>query len=348
MQNFIRIKKDVLKRYVSRIFVELGVPKRDAEITADVLVSSDMRGIESHGVARLTRYVDGLKNKKIATKAKIKVIKKTVSTLLLDGGNGLGQVVAYKAMEMCIKKAKKTGLALVGVRNSNHFGIAGYYSMMALKHNMIGISMTNSRPLAVPTYGREAIIGTNPISFAAPAGKEMPFVLDMATSVVPIGKIEVANRKGKKIPVGWAVDKKGLPTNNAGEVLSGGAVLPLGGDAEFSGYKGYGLSVMIDILCGVLTGTGFLNLVKEGSVGHVFCVIDIAKFRGLRKFTSTMDEMIRMLKNSVKAEGEDRIFIAGEKEFEKEREYMKNGILLDKNVFESIQSLLNGRNSISV
>lgn len=340
----VRIRPDILKNYISRIFVGLGVPKKDAEITADVLVKADLRGIESHGVVRLQRYINGLKSSSISPVAKIKIIKETPSTLLLDGGKGLGQVVAYRAMEMCIKKAQKSGSAWVGARNSNHYGIAGYYSMMALPHKMIGISMTNSRPLAVPTFGREAIIGTNPISLAASAGREMPFVLDMATSVVPIGKIEVANKKNQKIPIGWAVDKNGAPTINAGAVLAGGGVMPLGGEEKFSGYKGYGLSAMVDILSGVLTGAGFLNLVGEGSVGHFFGAIRIDAFGSAAQFTKNLDKFIRMLKNSKKASGQERIFIAGEKELEKEKEYQEKGILLDKKTFDDIRDIGEGLN----
>ncbi len=334
----IRVKPDVLKNLVSRIFVGLGVPKKDAKITADVLVTADLRGIESHGVVRLPRYINGLKSGLISPIAKIKIIKETPSTLLLDGGKGLGQIVAYRAMEMCIKKAKKTGSAWVGVRNSNHYGIAGYYSMMALKHKMIGISMTNSRPLAVPTFGRETIIGTNPISLAAPAGKEMPFVLDMATSVVPIGKIEVANRKNQKIPIGWAVDKNGVPTIDPSAVLVGGGVMPLGGEEKFSGYKGYGLSVMVDILSGVLTGASFLSMVN-GDVGHFFGAIRIDAFGSAAQFTKNLDKFIRMLKNSKKASGQKRIFIAGEKEFEKEKGYYNKGILLDAKMYKYIKAI---------
>ncbi|MEK7448160.1 MAG: Ldh family oxidoreductase [Planctomycetota bacterium] len=338
-----------LEEFVKKVFRVVGVSEKDAQITARVLVQADWRGIESHGVARLSRYITGIQNGLINPKTKLKLVKETKATAFFDAANGLGQVAGHQAMNYCIKKAKKSGAAWVAVRNSNHYGIAGYYSMLALKHNMIGISMTNSRPLCVPTYSREAIIGTNPISVAAPADREQPFVLDMATSVVPIGKIEVAKRKGASIPLGWAVDKTGQPTTDPAAVLEGGGVLPLGGTAEFSGYKGYGLSVMIDILCGVLTGASFLSLVEKpvdgkpapANLGHFFGAINIKSFRPLKEFKKTMDLFINILKNSAKAEGCNRIFIAGEKEFEMEESRRKNGIPLDEKTVSSLKDIRN-------
>ncbi|MDI6788974.1 MAG: Ldh family oxidoreductase [Planctomycetota bacterium] len=341
------IAADSLRRFVRDVFVKLGVPPDDAYITADVLVRADLRGIESHGVARLGRYVNRIKEGLIAPVAHIKIAKETPSTLLIDGGNGLGQVISYRAMEMCIRKADENNVAFVVARNSNHFGIAGYYAMMALPHNMIGICMTSSRHLAMATYGKEKLIGTNPISFVAPAGRERPFVLDMATTVVPIGKIEVAQRKQQQIPLGWAVNEKGEPTTSPDAVLKNGGLMPLGGTAESSGYKGYGLSVMIDILCGVLGGSAYLSLVERSvdgkpavsNLGHFFGAIKITAFRDLDEFTREMDNLIRMLKGSAKVEGETRIFIAGEKEFEKEEEYSRCGIPIDQEVFSGITSI---------
>ncbi|MFQ6003501.1 MAG: Ldh family oxidoreductase, partial [Candidatus Zixiibacteriota bacterium] len=180
-----------LKRFCTQVFVNLGVPEKDAEITSDILVASDLRGIPSHGVARLMRYVNGIRDKIIIPDAKVTVEKENNSTAVVNGGNGLGQPAGYFGMELAIKKAKDSGLGFVTVHNSNHYGIAGYYAMMALKDDLIGISMTNSAPLVVPTFSRDMMIGTNPISVAVPAGKERPYVLDMATSVVPRGKFEV-------------------------------------------------------------------------------------------------------------------------------------------------------------
>jgi LDH2 family malate/lactate/ureidoglycolate dehydrogenase len=347
VEETVLVSADVLRNFVRDVFVKLGVPADDAYISADVLVKADLRGIESHGVGRLSRYVDRIRTGLIEPVARISVVRETPSSILLDGGNGLGQVVSYQAMQRCIKKAKGAGTGWVAVRNSNHFGIAGYYAMMTLEHNMLGLCFTNSRPLAVPTYGRESIIGTNPISFAAPCNKEKPFVLDMATTVVPIGKIEVAQRKSIPLPLGWAVDNTGTPTTDPNKVLKGGGILPLGGRAEFSGYKGYGLSVMIDILCAVLTGANYLSLIERpvdgkatsSNIGHFFGAISIDGFRNLDEFTETMDNLIGMLKNSAKEEGETRIFVAGEREFEKEEEHLTSGIPLYKKTFLNLKKI---------
>lgn len=347
--NTIIVSHRILRKFVTEVFIKLGVPDKDADIIADVIITADLRGIESHGVARINRYITRIQKGLILPKTILRTIHETPATLLLDAGNGLGQVAGYRAMERCINKAKKTGLAFVAVRNSNHFGIAGYYAMMALPHNMIGISMSNSRPMCVPTYGRKAVIGTNPISFAAPAYREKPFVLDMATSVIPVGKIELFKRLGKKMPLGWAVDRKGCPTTDPAEVLAGGGVLPLGGTAEFSGYKGYGLSVMLDVLCGVLAGASFLLLIENelggipapSNLGHLFGAIDIKAFRPVKDFKQTLDEFIKMIKNSAKAKGQPRILIAGEKEFEITERRRKEGISLHENILTSLEQIGN-------
>ena len=341
--EYIRVDHNVLRDFVTEVISRLGVQREDAFVTADVLVQAELRGIESHGVQRLARYVNGIKQGAIDTRAHIKVINETPSTALVDGGNGLGQPVGKFGMDLCLRKAEQAGAAFVSVRNSNHYGIAGYYAMMALPRQMIGMSFTNSRPLAVPTHGRQALIGTNPISIAVPAGNELPFVLDMATSVVPIGKVEVAAIKGVPIPLGWAVDGSGLPTTDPAAVLSGGGALPLGGTAEFSGYKGYGLAVMVDILCGVLSGAGFAALVggKKGpaNVGHFFAAMRVDAFRPLGEFKAAMDSLLRSLKDSPKAEGQGRIFVAGEKEFEREQEYRLDGIPLYHKVLQDVQRI---------
>ncbi len=346
MKN-VNIPEQKLKKYVEAVFGKLGVPSQDARIAADILIQADLRGIESHGVARLKRYVTRLQQGLIVPKTQIATVKETSTTALLDGGNGLGQVVGYRAMELCIKKARQANVAWVAVRNSNHYGIAGYYAMMALSHNLIGFSMTNSRPVCVPTYSREALIGTNPFSFAAPAQRTRPFVLDMATSVVPIGKIETARRNNESIPLGWAVNKQGKPTTNPQEVLDNGGVLPLGGSAQFSGYKGYGLSVMIDILCSALTGASFLSFIERNldaqaqpsNIGHFFGAIKIEAFRPLKEFTKTMEEIISLLKNSAQADEASRIWVAGEKEFEMEEKLRKNGIPVNDKILAEIRGI---------
>ncbi len=328
MEEWIKIKIDVLKNFVVNVFETLGVPTQDAEITADVLIEADRRGIGSHGVARLRRYVNGLKGGIMKPVAEIKILKETPNTLLVSGGDGLGQVVSYKTMEMVIERALKNNLCFAAVRNSNHYGIAAYYAMMALKHDLIGISLTNSAPLVVPTFGKDAVIGTNPLSVAVPSQKHKAVVLDMATSTVPRGKLEVYNRMGKPLPITWATDENGNPTQDAARVLAnllerkGGGLLPLGGaDEETGGHKGYGLSFMVDIFSGVLSGGAFGLKVygKKGeppNVCHFFGAIRIDAFIEPSLFKSMLDEYIEMLKNASKRPGAERIYIHGEKEFE--------------------------------
>lgn len=352
-EEYTRVNAGALQDFITRVFEKLGVPHEDAVTTADNLVVADLRGIDSHGVARLGRYVGKLKRGMIVPKSEIKIISEAPGAALVDGGNGLGQPAGKWAMNRCIEKAKSAGVCMISVRNSNHFGIAGYYAMMALPHDMIGLSLTNSAPLVVPTYGRQALIGTNPISMAVPAGQETPFVLDMATSVVPRGKLEVYARKEMPIPIGWAVDEEGNPTTNPQAVLDAliqrrsGGIMPLGGTADFSGYKGYGLAVMVDILSGVLSGANFGPRVDEpqdgkevpSNVGHFFAAINIATFRPVAEFKRTMDEYIRLLKDSPKAKGEDRIYIHGEKEFELAAEYRKTGVPLYYKVVNSLKEI---------
>ncbi len=350
LQEKVIIQEASLKDFCNRVWMKLGVPEKDARITTDVLVLADLRGIESHGVARLPRYFMDLKNGWTKTTDQSRIVKETKATALVDAERSLGQVVAQRGMELAIRKAKDTAVGIVTVRNSHHYGIAGYYTLMALEHDLIGVSMTNAAPLVVPTFGRTAILGTNPISLTAPALKEKPFVLDMATSVVPRGKLEVYDRQGKKMPLGWAVDKTGRGTNDPHPVLEalskrlGGGILPLGGEGEeLSGHKGYGLALMVDVLCGVLSGaaTGLaVDGVKERpNVGHFFMAIDPAAFRPLDEFKRDMDRLARELKDSPKAEGQTRIYLHGEKSFARMERYRKEGIPLGAKVVDEIKRI---------
>jgi LDH2 family malate/lactate/ureidoglycolate dehydrogenase len=348
------VQPDALRAFCVRVFEKLDVPTADAEITADVLLSANLRGIDSHGVARLRRYVKGLQDGVMLAQPQEKVISQSLTTALIDAGAGLGQPVSYRAMELAIERANEYGSGFVTVRNSNHYGIAGYYAMMALEHDMIGISMTNAAVLVLPTFGRDARLGTNPIAVAAPAGQELPFVLDMATSTVPRGKLEVYNRQEKPLPLGWATDETGTPTTDAARILDnllarqGGGLLPLGGAGElFSGHKGYGLALLVDILCGVLPGAGYANNIypktPEGkplpaNVGHFFGAIDIKAFRPLDEFKATMDDIIHRLKDTPKAKGADRIYIHGEKEY-KETERRQDGIPLGPKVEADLRAI---------
>jgi len=352
MQEWISVKIDDLFETVVEVFEKLGVPKEDGKIIADVLISADRRGIDSHGVARLKRYVDGIRNGVMNPKTEITVVKETPVSMVVDGGAGMGQVVAYRVMKKCIEKAKKNYLCFATIRNSNHYGIAGYYSMMALKEGLIGISMTNAAPLVIPTFGKDAVLGTNPISVAVPAKNEKPFVLDMATSTVPRGKLEVYNRLGKKIPLMWATDENGVPTDDPARVLrnllerKGGGLLPLGGADELTGgHKGYGLALLVDIFSGVFSSGAWGTDVygKKGqpaNVCHFLGAISPDAFIGLEGISENMDNIIRMLKNAPKAEGKDRIYIHGEKEFEKEKERNEEVPLYYK-VYDTIKDICN-------
>ena len=351
----IRVQSEPLKAFCQRVFERIDVPAGDAAVTADNLVSADLRGISSHGVARLRRYVNGLRDGVMLARPEVEIVHETATTALIDGGGGLGQPVAARGMRLAIEKAQATGAGFVAVRDSNHYGIAGYYALMALEHEMIGISMTNAAVLVVPTFGRDAMLGTNPISVAAPAGKERAFVLDMATSTVPRGKLEVYNRQEKPLPLGWATDEIGVPTEDAGQVLknllarAGGGLLPLGGAGELmSGHKGYGLALLVDILCGVLPGAGYANTIYPktpdgkplpANVGHFVGALRVDAFRPVDEFKATMDDIIRRLKEAPKAEGAERIFIHGEKEFEMEDERRENGVVLHPKVIADLQAI---------
>ncbi len=350
-----RVSHTVLKEFVAQIFLKMGVPVEDAQVTADVLVAANLRGIDSHGVARTRRYVQGLRDGVMLARPDIRLAHQTPVTALIDGGAGLGQVVGVKAMRLAMEKASKAGLAFVAVRNSNHYGIAGYYAMMALEEDLIGISMTNAATLVVPTFGRDAVLGTNPVSIAVPTGEGRPFVLDMATSVVTRGKLEEYERLGKPLLQGWATDRRGVPTDDATDVLRnmkdrlGGGILPLGGAGEeLGGHKGYGLAFLVDILCGVLPGAAYASHVypRDGSgkplpanIGHFFGALRVDSFRPLEEFKASMDHIIQTLRGSAKAEGQERIFIHGEKEFEMADERMRDGIPLHPKVAGDLQQM---------
>ncbi len=253
-----------LRNLCRRALGRAGVAEADACITADVLLAADLRGVASHGVAHLRRYLDGLSAGAIAACPQERVVTETPATAVLDAGGGLGPPVSQRAMQRAVDKALAVGAGFVTVRNSNHFGIAGYYAMLALEHDCIGLAMTNASPKAVPTFGRDAVLGTNPIAVAAPAGRERPFVLDMATTTVSLGKLEIADQLDAPLPEGWAVDGDGLPHRDArralGELRSnaGGGLLPLGGKGEtLSGYKGYGLALWVEVFSALLSGAAF-------------------------------------------------------------------------------------------
>jgi len=345
MESTLRFRHEDLMDFVERYMTKLGVPAEDARTVGDVLICADIRGVESHGLHRLGSYYGNRISKGwINPLTPIEVVHETGSTALLDGGNGCGQVVSYKAMKMAIEKAKNVGLSAITVRNSNHYGIAGYYAMMAMKEDMIGISLTNSQPLVAPTFGRTAVLGTNPIAMAAPSGKTYPYLLDMATSAVAYGKIQVYEKKHEHIPIGWGIDEQGLPTNDPSLIKPGGhgALLPLGGMDITAGYKGYGLALLVEILCSALSGGNYLTKVggpglpAPTGVSHFFMAINIEAFRPIIDFKNQMDDMITLLKQSPLAVGRDEIMVAGEKEFEYAEFNKIHGVPLIKPIVDDL------------
>jgi LDH2 family malate/lactate/ureidoglycolate dehydrogenase len=315
-----RVDEAALTAFTAAIVEHAGVRAAAARITAEVLVASDVRGIESHGVARLEQYIAMIEAGVMDPAAQPEIVRQSAATALVDAHNGLGQVAGVFAMRLAIEKACTADVGVVSVCHTNHYGIAGYYAMMALEHDLIGISLTNSSPLVAATGGRAAVLGTNPIAFAAPSGGPLPFVLDMATSTVPRGRIEVAARKEIPLGPGWAVDVEGRPTLDAQAALEG-ALLPLGGAAESAGYKGYGLAAMVDILTGVLSGSLYGPLVaylwsleRPSNLGQFFMALRPEALCGLDDFQRRLQDLQRLLKEAPLAVDAGEILLAGEKE----------------------------------
>jgi LDH2 family malate/lactate/ureidoglycolate dehydrogenase len=337
-----RINHEKLIRFVSRSFAKLGVPAGDAEIAANVLVASDLRGVDTHGVIRFNPnawYVKWLRDGVMTAQPNIRVVSENASTALLDADNGMGFIAGHRAMELAIKKAKETGVGIVTVRNSRHYGMSAYYSMLALSHDMIGIAMTNASRQVVPTFGREARFGTNPICFAVPARDEHPFVLDMATTTAAAGKLELAIRLGKPVPTGWALNEKAESTTNPKVAQQARRLLPLGGSREGGSHKGYGLGILVEILCGVLTGTVTALNAHQEPRGHFFGAIDPAAFRPVDEFKADMDRLIRALKSTPPIEGESRVYVAGEIEFDTAEERAERGIPLHSSVLQGLRDV---------
>jgi len=331
-----------LTRFVAACFKKLGLPPQDAEIAATVLVAADLRGVDTHGVIRFNPqswYVKWLRDGEMTPAAKIEILSETGSSALLDGDRGVGMVIGHRAMELAIEKAKVSGVGMVGVCNSRHFGMSAYYAMRTLPHDMIGIAMTNAGRQVVPTFGREARFGTNPICFAAPTQDELPFVIDMATTTAAAGKLELAVRRGASIPLGWALDEKGEPTSDPRTAQKARRLLPLGGTREGGSHKGYGLAILVEILCGVLTGTVTALNQNQDPRGHFFAAVRIDAFRPVSEFKSDMDRLIKELKSTQPVEGQERVYIAGEIEFETAKRRAEEGIPLLGSVIKGLHDV---------
>lgn len=337
--NFITFTEAKLRTFTHSVFIKMGCTEEHAALATDVLIKSDLRGIDSHGVARLSGYVRLWEKKRINATPTIKIIHETPTTATVDGDAGLGLVVAPFAMKLAIEKAEKYGSGWVAVKNSNHFGIAGYHSLMAVEKDMIGISMTNASPLVAPTYANERLLGTNPMCYGFPAGKYPPVIVDMATAAAANGKLEIAQRANKDVPEGWIQDKDGLSSINPNELKNGGSLLPLGSDKEHGSHKGYGLSATVDILSAVLSGANYgpwvppfvaflepsANPVGEG-LGHFLGAIRVDGFRPASDFKDHLDNWIERFKSAKTIDPNKKVIIPGEPEHNFEQERKVSGI----------------------
>lgn len=343
---------DNLYHFAHSVFLSIGCSPDDATLATNVLLSADLRGIDSHGIARLSGYVRLWDAKRINSKANINILHQTPSTATVDGDSGLGLVVAPKAMQIAIDKAKAVGTGWVAVQNSNHFGIAGYHAMLALDHDMIGICMTNASPLVAPTFSVERLLGTNPICVAVPAGKQPAFVADMATTTAANGKLEILQRKNGVAPLGWIQNKEGKPSTDPHELKVGGALLPLGGDKEHGSHKGYALGAVVDIFSAVLSGANYGPWVPPfpayvpmptgmpgKGIGHFFGAMRIDAFRPASEFKEHMDNWITRFREAKTAVGFDKVLIPGDPEREMETIRREQGIPLLGPVVDDLQFL---------
>ncbi|HWL00601.1 MAG TPA: Ldh family oxidoreductase [Parapedobacter sp.] len=346
------IPEQQLRVFTHNVFKSIGCPDADAALAADVLVTADLRGIDSHGVARLSGYVRLWENGRLNATPKPRVVHETPTTATVDGDGGLGLVAAPYAMEIAMEKARQYGSGWVAIRNSNHFGIAGYHALKAAAQDMIGYAVTNASPLVAPTFSTERLLGTNPICYAFPAGKYPPVVVDMATSAAANGKLEVAGRAGRPIPEGWALSADGRATTDAASVKNGGALLPLGSDREHGSHKGFGLSATVDILSGVLSGANYgpwvppfvaylqpvANQPGEG-IGHFVGAMRVDGFRPVADFKANMDQWIARFKGAKRVDEQQPVIIPGEPEYEATQKNRAHGIPLVDAVWVDLQQL---------
>ena len=336
-----RVSPEKLKEFSTFALQSVGLDEKDADTSAQVLVTTDTWGTFSHGTNHLRNYIKKIRAGGINPQAKPQVILEGQAWAIIDGHAAMGMVSACRAMEVAIEKARADGIGMALVRNSNHFGAAGYYANMAVEHDMIGIAMSNADPNMVAPGGRKSVIGNNPLAYAAPAGEEYPIFLDIALSATASTKIFGAKAKGNKVPEGWITDADGLPTTEATNWPDVGSMLPM------AGHKGYGLALLVEVLAGVLSGAGVTRQVKgwlyelsEGpGTGHSFIAIGVGKFMPIGTFKHRMDEMIRDIHASPKAKGSERIWLPGEMEWERRAVALKEGILLPPIVLNSLAKL---------
>jgi len=341
-----------LRDYTTQLFIKMGCPIQDAKIVADVLMAAELRGIPSHGLMRVKDYFLMVDAGRINVNPKVKIVHETPSTATVDGDNALGPVAAKFSMEIAIKKANNVGTGWVATKNSNHFGIAGFYSMMALEYDMTGIAMTNANPLVVPTFSVSKFMGTNPIAVAIPTLNQPPFVADFATTPIARGKLAIMGKKGLKAPLGLVQDAKGNPTDDPDTLLRGGAILPLGGDTIHGGHKGYCMTALVDIFSSVFSGANFgpfvppqvayLPLLEKSvgeGLGHFFGAMRIDSFRPANDFKQKMDEWIDTFRNAESGENQPKVMIPGDPERLNEEKLRKEGITIMPQVLAELNEV---------
>jgi LDH2 family malate/lactate/ureidoglycolate dehydrogenase len=345
---------DVLEEFMVKVMGKAGITENDARIVSDVLLQADKFGFDSHGVNRFKPiYLDRIKDGTLYTVTNPEIVKEGPTTAVIDGHNGMGHVIAHMAMRLAIEKAKKYGMGMVAVRNSNHYGFAGYYPLMAVRENMIGITGTNARPSIAPTFGVENLLGTNPMTFGMPTDEDFPFLLDCATSITQRGKVELYAREGKDLPKGWVIDRNGESKTDSREVLEDliagrAALTPLGGvGEETGGYKGYGYATVVEILTSALQQGAFLRMLtgfKDGkkvpyATGHFFMVMDINAFTDPEDFKKTTGNILRELRASEKMPGQSRIYTAGEKEYDTWMERKDKGVPFNEELLKEYRGI---------
>jgi LDH2 family malate/lactate/ureidoglycolate dehydrogenase len=339
-EDAVRVDEAALRASTTALIEKSGVPADDAALAADVLLSADLRGVDSHGVSNmlktyLDRYADGTQN----ARPEWRIVRERAATANIDADRGLGVIIAPKAMDIAIAKARDTGVGVVTVTNCGHLGMAAYHAMLALPHDMVGVCMTATGPQVVPTFGREPRLGTNPMAIAAPAGSEPAFVFDMATSIVPINKIRNAHRMGNLLPPGHIADEQGVPVMAPAPAPDQYAVLPLGSTRELGSHKGYGLASVVEILCSVMGGVGFGMKLPHTHFRHYLAAYNIDAFSDVDEFKTNMDEFIGELKATPPAAGQTRVLVAGQPEWEEHADRIANGIPLHREVVDWLRGL---------
>lgn len=347
--DYKRLSYEKLKLFAEKAFQGYGFSETESNKIASVLLAADLSGIESHGVQRFIRYHKEITGGLVNVKAVPEIVKETPVSATIDGHDAMGQLLGISAMELAIEKAKKNGVGMVAVRNSNHYGIAAYYTRMAAAHGLIGISMTNTEAILVPTFGKQAMLGTNPIAFAMPA-EPVPFSFDAATTVVPRGKLEVYAKRDGKIKDGWALDENGIPCSDAERILKniiekkGGGILPLGGSGELcSGYKGYGFAMLCEICTAILSGGTTSNYIykkpEKAEICHFFMAVDYGAFGDKKEIEAALSKYLQEIRDSDKAEGQNRIYIHGEKEFEARERVVSEGVPVNEKTYAEMKMI---------